>query len=322
MTRFADSNGELDSLGRLNLNLLYSLDAILNAPTLTAAGERIRLTQPAMSAALRRLRKQFGDELVIHKGSDRGLTKLGKVLRPRVRRLLKEADSVFGLQLGFDPETTRASITIGVSEEIEILLLGLAMPLILEHAKAIQVRAMPIADQSIASIFEQGADLVLTREALADPKFDSLPVVADYLSCLVAEENAQAGEVLTEAQFVLSRHAAMSDDSRLALNASSEFLDLLEHRDIAIRATSHLALASCLIGTDLVATGSVWMFQYFAADLPVRLASPPLPSEPTKIVAQWPKPRGGDPAIRWVLERLIEACGPLAIPRTAGHPAG
>ena len=42
-------------LRRTNLNLLYALDAILNAPSLTEAGRRVLLTQPEMSAALRKL---------------------------------------------------------------------------------------------------------------------------------------------------------------------------------------------------------------------------------------------------------------------------
>ncbi|WP_447406308.1 helix-turn-helix domain-containing protein, partial [Clostridium perfringens] len=61
---------------RLNLNLLYPLDAILHAPTLTEAGRRVRLSQSAMSHALRRLREHFGDDIVTHAGGDQQLTPL------------------------------------------------------------------------------------------------------------------------------------------------------------------------------------------------------------------------------------------------------
>ncbi|MDC9031774.1 LysR family transcriptional regulator, partial [Pseudomonas aeruginosa] len=50
---------------RLNLNLLYPLHAILHAATLTEAGRRVRLSQSAMSHALRRLREHYRDDLVI-----------------------------------------------------------------------------------------------------------------------------------------------------------------------------------------------------------------------------------------------------------------
>ncbi|MGH1559676.1 helix-turn-helix domain-containing protein [Caulobacter segnis] len=51
------------------MNLLYPLDAILRARSLTEAGREVRLSQPAMSHALRRLREHFADDLVVHLGS-------------------------------------------------------------------------------------------------------------------------------------------------------------------------------------------------------------------------------------------------------------
>ena len=84
-------------LRRLNINLLYALDALLHEPSLTAAAHSIAISQPAMSMKLRQLRELFGDELVVF-GERRQLTALGarwmtrsisrwrSILRLRVRR--------------------------------------------------------------------------------------------------------------------------------------------------------------------------------------------------------------------------------------------
>ena len=53
-------------LRRLNINLLYALNALLHSPSLTAAAHSIALSQPALSAKLRQLREHFKDELVIY----------------------------------------------------------------------------------------------------------------------------------------------------------------------------------------------------------------------------------------------------------------
>ncbi len=79
-----------DMVQRLNLNLLYPLDAILHAPTLTEAGRRVSLGQSTMSHALRKLRAHFGDNLVLMTGGEWQLTALGLTLRDDVRRVLRE----------------------------------------------------------------------------------------------------------------------------------------------------------------------------------------------------------------------------------------
>lgn len=303
----AASFQEIDTaaaLRRLNLNLLYSLDAILTAPSLTEAGRRVHLTQPAMSAALRRLREHFEDQLVTGSGRDRNLTRLGGLLKPRVRQLIRNAAAVFEFRLDFDPATTDRVVTVALPEELEILLLGLLVPSVATQARGIELRAKRMAPQSIAGSFEEGADLVLTRAEFADPAFETLPLLSDQLSCLIWEAHPTFGSTITKRQFLESRHAALVNDMLETLQSGTA-RRLLRERHVAARASSHLALATCLIETDLIATGSVWMFQYFASMLPVRLVPLPFDSAPMGIVAQWPLQRSQDPVIRWLMAQLV-----------------
>ena len=48
-------------LDGFNLNLLVALDTLLSTATLTEAADRLGLTQPALSGALKRLREHYGD---------------------------------------------------------------------------------------------------------------------------------------------------------------------------------------------------------------------------------------------------------------------
>lgn len=51
------------NLARLDLNLVVALRALLEERNVTRAGQRVGLSQPAMSAALARLRRHFDDDL-------------------------------------------------------------------------------------------------------------------------------------------------------------------------------------------------------------------------------------------------------------------
>lgn len=64
-------------LASLDLNLLVALRALLEERNVTRAGQRIGLSQPAASAALARLRRHFGDDLLVRTGNAYDLTPSG-----------------------------------------------------------------------------------------------------------------------------------------------------------------------------------------------------------------------------------------------------
>ena len=69
------------NLASLDLNLLVSLDALLQERSVTRAAARMGLSQPALSASLARLRRHFGDELLTRVGNEYRLTPLAVQLR-------------------------------------------------------------------------------------------------------------------------------------------------------------------------------------------------------------------------------------------------
>ena len=69
------------NLASLDLNLLVSLDALLQQRSVTRAAAQMGLSQPALSASLARLRRHFGDELLTRVGNEYRLTPLAVQLR-------------------------------------------------------------------------------------------------------------------------------------------------------------------------------------------------------------------------------------------------
>ena len=72
----------------LDLNLLVALDAVMTARNLTAAARKINLSQPAMSAAIARLRTYFRDELFTMRGRELVPTPGAEALAGPVREAL------------------------------------------------------------------------------------------------------------------------------------------------------------------------------------------------------------------------------------------
>ncbi|MEH0449664.1 LysR family transcriptional regulator [Streptomyces sp. B21-102] len=91
------------NLARLDLNLVVALRALLEERNVTRAGERVGLSQPAMSAALARLRRHFDDDLLARVGSHYELTALGQMLLDRTATAYDVLERLFASQADFDP---------------------------------------------------------------------------------------------------------------------------------------------------------------------------------------------------------------------------
>ncbi len=96
----------------LDLNLLVALDALLETRSVSRAAERLNLSQPAMSAALSRLRGYFRDELLVVQGKQMYPTPYAEVLFPQLRECLGIGGGIHLLALDhekFVPEVTPQS---------------------------------------------------------------------------------------------------------------------------------------------------------------------------------------------------------------------
>lgn len=99
-------------LNGLDLNLLVALDALLEEQQVTRAGERVGLTQSAMSDALARLRRHYNDELLARQGNRLELTPLGEALRERVSEALGSVSYAFGARAAFDARSSTREFCI------------------------------------------------------------------------------------------------------------------------------------------------------------------------------------------------------------------
>ncbi|MEU1801495.1 LysR family transcriptional regulator [Streptomyces sp. NPDC019937] len=100
----------------LDLNLLVPLDALLQECSVTRAAQRLGLSQPTVSAALARLRRHFGDELLTRVGNAYELTPLAERLAEQTAQALGSADRVFQTRPDFDPAQARREFTLVVTD--------------------------------------------------------------------------------------------------------------------------------------------------------------------------------------------------------------
>src|SRR3979411_115898 len=100
-------------LGAIDLNLLVVFDAIMRDRSVTRAGQRLGLSQPAMSHALTRLRHMLKDELFVRSPN-------GMVPTPRAEELAARTSmALAGLReslasVQFEPSKATATFRIAL----------------------------------------------------------------------------------------------------------------------------------------------------------------------------------------------------------------
>ena len=133
-----------ERLREVDANLLLSLHALLEERNLTHAGERMTMSQPAMSGALARLRKHFDDELLVRVGRGFELTPLAERLRPVVAEAVEAAEALLGNQREFDPATSNKRFAVSMSEYAMTVLAEPLTRLLAEQAPGCSVALDPI----------------------------------------------------------------------------------------------------------------------------------------------------------------------------------
>jgi DNA-binding transcriptional LysR family regulator len=111
-----DEQGRAHPLRALNLNLLLHLDAVLRERSVSRAASLLHLSQPTVSAALARLRRHFGDELLERRGHDLVLTPFGAALQPLAEQAVRAVGTVFDSSAVFEPGTSSRSFVIATPD--------------------------------------------------------------------------------------------------------------------------------------------------------------------------------------------------------------
>jgi DNA-binding transcriptional LysR family regulator len=106
-------------LGRFDLNLLLVLRALLRFRSITQASNDVKLSQPATSRALTRLREMFHDELLVRSNRSFELTPLAEMLVPKVDAALKNIDNIFSNRI---PAPER--FTVAMPDHLALLLVS------------------------------------------------------------------------------------------------------------------------------------------------------------------------------------------------------
>lgn len=320
------------NLRSIDLNLLVILDALLTERNVSRAGQRIGLSQSAMSAALARLREVFHDPLLVRVGRDLALTRNAEDLIVPLKESLGKVEQILLRRPGFDPTTDVRTFSISASDYAGLVLLTPLVRIIASEAPNVTIHLLPRARDAVRVLQTNQADIVIEPIELFGPNdYPAASLLGDRWLCAVDANHPDVkDDTLTEKQFLELPHLVygIGDDRQLNL-ADQHLADAGVQRRIEVTVESFLLSPFLIKGTRLVSLVLERAARRLIGTVDIKLLESPIPVPDIHEAMYWHPRHTTDPGHKWLREKLLKvaqqldensyALTPDAAAATVGH---
>jgi DNA-binding transcriptional LysR family regulator len=304
----------------VDLNLLLHFDALMRAANVSRAADLIGISQPAMSAALSRLRQLFGDPLLIRSGHAMTPTERALELHRLFEPLLAQWQQATEEREAFAPKRASRTFTLLATDYIQFLLLPPLSDAIAREAPSIRLNVLPTNPIKTLQLLETNqVELAIGHYEDPPETLRTRPLFNENAVCVIRK-----GHPALQRPWTVDTYASL-EHMRVTSSTAGTFAAALAHslqsRDLDLKVpltlSSYLAAPYVAARTDLVATLPRSVAQAIAPSLPLVMLPLPLTVRDINIAVYWHQRHHADPAHRWLRERLGVVFAHLAQPKMA-----
>ena len=292
----------------IDLNLLVFLDALLRERSVTKAALAMDISQPAMSNALRRLRKLLGDPVLVRTASGMQPTDRALKLQRPVRNALAQLETAIAPNRAFEPATAERLFTVLITDYAASVLMPHVVSVLEREAPNIALNILSAGSDAIDQIERGEADFLVNRFGKLPANFPQHKLWSDRMACLIRKDHpalVEADGELTLDAFLAQKHILITQTG-VGLSRIDEVLaDSGKSRQISVL-TRHYQLPRELVAkTDMIAALPARIARYQARHLGLAVLDPPLALADFQIGIAWGALDHHDPAHRWLRERIV-----------------
>jgi DNA-binding transcriptional LysR family regulator len=289
----------------LDLNLLLALEVLLAERNVTRAAARLRLSQPAVSARLARLRTLLGDPLLVP--AQRGMTPTARALELEapLRDIIDQLRGLLVRGGRFEPEISPLTVAIAASDYVQHAALIPFVLALRRAAPGVRIALRALDGAVVARQMAQGElALALMTPDTAPGELRRRVLFADRYVCIMRAGHPRARRRLTLAQFCALDHVVVSPRGGGFTGAADRLLAAAgRSRNVVVSASHFLSVPALVARSDLVALVPARLVRGRARGL--RVVKPPIVVAGFKIAMVWHDRTHDHPGHRWVRDRLV-----------------
>lgn len=295
------------NISEFDLNLLVVFDAVLAEGSISRAADRLKLSQPAASNALARMRKATGDRLFVRLANAMVPTPYAQTIADPIRQALASIRVSLGTSQEFDPATSQRSFAIYLTDLGEAYFLPRLLARLHRAAPGVRISTLPMPSESAEDALRNGeVDLAIGNLPDLGAGFFMQRLFRDRYVCVVRKGHPVIGERITARQFAAASHAIVTPGG---WGHGIIERTLVEHgleQRITLRMQNFLVLASIVASTDMVAIVPHSVGSQLSQHNDVKLLPLPIPIPAFDIKQCWQERFHDDRGNRWLRQQFAE----------------
>lgn len=289
----------LTQLRQADLNLLVVFAVFAEERNVSRAAERLRLSQPAVSRALQRLRDMCHDDLFVRTGAGYELTPKGQRLLQELEVTLPKLDRLLSGS-SFDPSLEQASFRIAVTDNAGAILIPILCREILPSARKVNFEFVAWHKAIFDEVIHGSVDLAFSASIVEAPSpLISQTIYEEEFVCAV-DAGSPHRKALTIAQYMQAEHICVSILGGMQVAPDKPLLAKGYKRKIAIYVPYFETAVRCVQGTELIATVPRRFVEAAYQGVPIRFLKPPAEVGGFRYVMTWHPRVNTDAAHTWL----------------------
>jgi DNA-binding transcriptional LysR family regulator len=289
----------------LDAGLLQLLVTVLDTGSITAAAQRLGVTQSAVSHLLNKLRDITGDALFVKSGRGIVATARAEALGAEARVLLRDLER-FARSGGFEPARWRTTFTIAANDFQRDLLLPPLAARLRAQAAGVVLRIVPSGVPVLDSLRADACQLIISPRPPDGTDVIQKRLFEDRYRVFFDAEFREAPK--SRAEYLAAEHATVLYEPRRSLDLDQRLAAQGIERRFTVTVPGFSALPAFIRGTALIATAPGLLARRTMTGL--SQSRPPVPCPNLPMYMIWHARYQQDPAHSWLREQLLSCVAP------------
>ena len=306
----------------LDLNLLRVFDVVMTERNLTRAAERLSITQPAVSNALKRLKESVGEDLLTRAANGVKPTPRAEALWPEVRTALGHLRAALAPD-AFNPQTDATSFRLAMADASAAMFMPSLVAQIESSGALANLRVLPLATRDPSQLLERGdADLAIgcfpetvaalasqgTGWALRHARLHD----SEYV-CVMRAGHPLAERELTLDAYCAAHHLLVSFSGRPHGLVDQALGELGRERRILLTVNQYFTAGRVVATSDLLTVLPACFVGATGAGEPLVTRPLPFPLVGLHVSMLWHQRNDRNSGHQWLRERVLEAAAPHTV---------
>ncbi len=299
---------------KIDLHLIRVLHTVLTERSVSRAALRLGMYQPAVSAALKRLRELSGDPLLVRSGAGMVPTDAGLRMIEPSASILQAAEVLFTGARGFDPQTARNTFRVAASDYLDPWFLPRLVAQIKSQAPLCQIEIHPLtaASDYHAQLARGEVDVVVGNWLQPPEELHLGQLFADEVVCLVSSDHPAVRRGWAQEDWLRAEHVAPTPTHPGARGVIDDHLESLGlARNITARCP-HFGLIPAMVASSLlVLTSGRQYCERFLDRLPVKILRCPIDFPELMYYQLWHERTHASASAKWLRELVKSVAAAL-----------